>query len=51
MFSLNFNEINSVIGDITTARRYFKAKGKYLFKSKCKADTREYWTAAYNDKV
>ena len=40
-----------MVGNKKTARRYFQAKGFYLFKPDCKADTNEYWIEAYQGKI
>ena len=40
MLTLSLNDSNTILGDVLTARRYFKAKGYYLFKARCKTDTK-----------
>ena len=47
MIKNNIEDVNAMLGNKSTARRYFQAKGHYLFKENCKADTNEYWINAY----
>ena len=51
MIKLNITDFNAMVGDKKTARRYFQAKGYYLFKKNCKADTSEYWISAYKKEI
>ena len=47
----NHNDANLILGNISTARRYFNLKGFYIIPEGCTANNREYWLKAYRKEI